>query len=92
MIRNQYASVRLPNKLKAEVAKIAGATSRTLSSTIELLIRRGVEQFKRDGLLIELPPQKRAKDRDAETEAIARHIADRVAEILKEKRPAKSKK
>jgi|SRR6185503_17518752 len=55
MARDSYASLRLPPDLKDQVKDIADSQHRSLSNTIELLIRRGIEGFRQDGLLVELP-------------------------------------
>ena len=92
MARDAYASLRMPADLKREVEKIAAATSRTLSSTCELLLRRGVQDFKRDGVLIEArttAAKRRAQagqpTGSAEEEAFAERIAGRIVEKVLEK-------
>jgi len=50
--RDDTACFRLPADLKKQIRAVADHESRTLSSTLELLLRRGVADFERDGLLI----------------------------------------
>jgi hypothetical protein len=57
MVRDAQASVRMPNDLKGKIKEIADATHRSLSSAIELLLRRGVEAYEKDGVLIDTRPR-----------------------------------
>lgn len=52
--KDAYAALRLPSELKLEVERIADAEVRPLSSTLELLIRRGLAAYRQDGLLIDV--------------------------------------
>jgi hypothetical protein len=49
--RDAQASLRLPADLKAAIQRIANAEQRTLSSTIELLLKRAVTNYESHGLL-----------------------------------------
>lgn len=57
MTRDAQASVRLPKELKDEIQRIAQETRRTLSSTIELLLMKGVEAYREDGYLLDTRPR-----------------------------------
>jgi hypothetical protein len=44
---------RLPASLKAEIARIAKKTDRSLSNTLIWLLKRGIAAYKETGLLVE---------------------------------------
>ena len=89
MKRKEYASLRLPAKLKRQISRIAASSSRTVSNTIELLILRGIAQFKRDGSLIERPPP--GPEADHQIAELEHRLAELVADILKERNASKTK-
>jgi hypothetical protein len=77
----------MPADLKLEIEQIATETRRTLSSAIELLLRRGVEEFRKDGVLIDTRTaagSSRApipSDRNFETE-LAQELAKEISRFL----------
>lgn len=86
MGREAQASLRLPTDLKEVVQDVAKAESRTLSSTMELLLRLGVASYNRDGVLL----RKAAEEPDTpppeeDIEELANRMADLVAERLLER-------
>lgn len=101
MARDAYASLRLPADLKAEVQAIATSQQRSLSHTIQLLLWRGVQGFKRDGLLLNsreaiTTPNDPVFDDEREqlSEELARVIAAfimRRSQERKEKPPRRSR-
>ena len=84
MGRDAYASLRLPPDLKKEAQEIADKDHRSLSNTIELLLRRGAAAYKRDGRLVEI------SNRNVETEEAARmlqieEVAEQVMRVIRER-------
>jgi hypothetical protein len=82
----------MSGELKKEIAKIAEKTHRTLSSAIELLLWRGVQEYKADGLLVDArrSPSRRkgkggARGLGNEEEDFAERIADRIVAKVLEK-------
>lgn len=53
MSADNKLSIRLPNDLKAEVARVAQETDRSMSNAALWLLRRGIKAYKADGLLVE---------------------------------------
>lgn len=45
-------SVRMPKALEKEIAKIALANARSRNNTILLLLRRGIDRYNGDGILL----------------------------------------
>ena len=91
MRRPEYASVRLTPGLKRELAKIASANSQTLSRTIELLVRRGLKQYRRDGLLIEARKTAGEADAGDSIEAVLHRLVPEVAKIIRKRLEAELK-
>lgn len=90
MPRDAYASLRLPADLKTQVQEIASAEQRSLSKAIELLLWRGVNEFKKDGVLVEAWAAKKKTARKGkpaarEEEQFAELIADRIVAKVLEK-------
>jgi hypothetical protein len=82
MGRDAQASTRLPSDLKQQVQEIATKEHRTLSGTIELLLRRGAAQYRKDGRLVEgISNVQLAKD-EAENEAFAREFTDKIMKVV----------
>ncbi len=61
MPREAQASLRMSKQLKDEIQKVATETRRTLSNAIELLLWRGVQAFRNDGILIDRPESSQAQ-------------------------------
>jgi hypothetical protein len=88
MARESYASLRLPPDLKAEIQEIASSQHRSLSNTIELLLRRGIQDFRSDGILVELPGSSKAvrsEVSDPQSTALAKEIAKLVIQSLEKR-------
>jgi predicted DNA-binding protein len=85
VIRDKQVSLRLPADLKRDVQKIADATNRTLSNAVEMLIRRGVEDYKRDGMLIDVTPKRRGKKGglDPASEQFANELVEKLFDRLR---------
>lgn len=85
MARESYATLRLPASLKSEVERIAKQQARSLSNTIELLLRRGVQAFQEDGLLlVDLPKATQTSSRAATESELAEKIAELVMAKMKQ--------
>lgn len=88
MPRDAYASLRLPVDLKAQVQEIADSQKRSLSNTIELLLWRGVEVFKSDGVLLGSNPNLAQggsashSDRDADTEQFSQELVRQISSFI----------
>ena len=97
MPRDSYASLRLPADLKSEVQRIALEEQRSLSMTIEFLLRRGVQAFNRDGVLLDRPdsPKAQRSSRAAQTNtelSTVEVMAEQILEAaLKKARERKSR-
>lgn len=84
MGRDAQASTRLPSDLKREVQEIADKEHRTLSNTIELLLRRGAAAYGRDGRLVQI------SNRQLDTEEAARMayielVAEDVMKVIRDR-------
>jgi hypothetical protein len=53
MPRDAQVTFRLPKELRDEIRQIADETRRSLSNTLELLLMRGIEAYKQDGILLD---------------------------------------
>ncbi len=49
-------SIRMPKSLESELSEIAKATKRSRNNAILLLLRRGIDIYKADGVLIDTRP------------------------------------
>ena len=88
MTRDAQASLRMPTALKQEIERIASETRRSLSSSIELLLWRGVEEFKKDGVLIgrpESPLTQTSSRADPDSERWMDEMAELVLETALKK-------
>lgn len=84
MGRDAQASTRLPSDLKTEVQEIADKEHRTLSNTIELLLRRGAAAYRRDGRLVQVSnPQ--LDTAEAAQMAYIEEMAERVMRVIRER-------
>lgn len=59
MAKDESVTFRLPADLKAELIKIAGETDRSLSNAVMWLLRRGIEAYQEDGVLVDTRPKVR---------------------------------
>jgi hypothetical protein len=50
--RTETLSVKVPPEFRDELDRVAGVENRTLSQTSYMLIQRGLDAYKKDGLLI----------------------------------------
>jgi hypothetical protein len=83
MGRDAQASTRLPHDLKREVQEIADKEHRTLSGTIELLLRRGAAAYHRDGRLVPAP-NRQLDSAEAAARAMIEEIAQRMVHMIRE--------
>jgi hypothetical protein len=92
MVRDAQASLRMSSDLKREIKKIAQETKRSLSSAIELLLWRGVEEFKKDGILVDVGSAGKQRVRvpvlsgeDLETEQFAQQLGKEITGFILKK-------
>lgn len=79
MARDAQASLRMPSDLKERIKEIAGETHRSLSNTIELLLRRGVEVYTQDGMLVDTRPKDGGPSPVTEDGPKSKHVYGAIA-------------
>ena len=89
MPKDAIASLRLPADLKREVESVSKSEHRPVSSTLELLVRRGLNRYKEDGVLVETAHSKRQMNTESsptasgtDVEILATRVASLVVEQL----------
>lgn len=91
MGRDAQASTRLPSDLKRQVQEVADLEHRTLSSTIELLLRRGVAQYRKDGRLVEGISNAQLEKEEAESQAYAEELAEKMIRVIEARLDARER-
>jgi hypothetical protein len=90
MAKDAHASLRLPAELKLEIEKISETEARPVSSVLELLVRRGLAQYRDDGILRPTPPPKRRGKKsglDPASEQFANDLVEKLFERLRREKP-----
>lgn len=82
MAKDAQASLRFSSELKRAAEKIASDEHRTLSSVLELLLIRGYEAYRADGLIISSERKQTRKARPDSEEELANRMADKISERL----------
>jgi hypothetical protein len=85
MNRDAFASLRLPADLKREAQEIADKEHRTLSNTIELLLRRGALAYRRDGRLVLQISNRQLDTEEAARMAFIELVAEDVMQVIHER-------
>jgi|SRR5215831_5405034 len=78
--RKSQASFRLPPELKRELETIASNEGRTLSNTLEMLLRSAVSSYKKSANLAPQSPDVQLSQHSLEDLEAARRIADIILE------------
>lgn len=65
MANDTTFTLRLPSELKNEIAEIAEKQMRSTSMVFILLLRRGIELYRQDGMLLETQPKPSPQEKAA---------------------------
>ena len=63
MTNDTTFTLRLPSELKIEVSEIAEAEARSTSMVFILLLRRGIDAYRQDGILLETKAKQKTSEK-----------------------------
>ena len=79
--KDDSATFRLPSDLKSRVKEIAEQTDRSLSNTMLWLLKRGIESYEADAVLVQAPDVTQADTKDVRKgRAFLERAVQRMAE------------